>query len=254
MHSDTRTGLALGILAVGLIGALFFRNDSSHLADYPQLRDPDKVDARIAELDVAPYPSNDSDSGADHGSPQSATNLFADQRPRVDRANPAPPAPIALPREQIAMGRTTRTTSRETDGTTATGRESQVSVDRSQNSGPSTTIESRVSSTQGKSTSADHQRYRDYTVQHGDTLSGIAHRLLGASHRFGEIYEANRDRLPDPHRLRPHLVIRIPVDDVAESPVPPSPDGSVRRTATLEPQEEPARPKRRRRLVLQSIE
>lgn len=49
-----------------------------------------------------------------------------------------------------------------------------------------------------------------YVVQSGDTLSGIAHRTLGRSSRFLDIYEANRDVLNSPDDLRPGLTLKIP--------------------------------------------
>lgn len=49
-----------------------------------------------------------------------------------------------------------------------------------------------------------------YTVVAGDTLSGIAGRLLGSSSRWTDIYAANRDVLDNPNTLRPGQVLRIP--------------------------------------------
>lgn len=49
-----------------------------------------------------------------------------------------------------------------------------------------------------------------YTVQKGDTLSHIAQRELGKASRWRELYEANRDQLDDPDRIRPGQVLRLP--------------------------------------------
>lgn len=51
---------------------------------------------------------------------------------------------------------------------------------------------------------------RVYRVQAGDTLSGIAHKFLGSSARYRDLYEANRDRLSSPDDLRQGQELRIP--------------------------------------------
>ncbi len=49
-----------------------------------------------------------------------------------------------------------------------------------------------------------------YTVQPGDTLSLIARQVYGQSHLWRIIFEANRDTLSDPGRIRPGQVLKIP--------------------------------------------
>jgi len=49
-----------------------------------------------------------------------------------------------------------------------------------------------------------------YTVQSGDTLSGIAKRLLGNANAYMEIFNANRDVLSDPDKIKPGQVLKIP--------------------------------------------
>lgn len=49
-----------------------------------------------------------------------------------------------------------------------------------------------------------------YTVQTGDTLSGIAARELGEGGRFGEIYAANADQIVDPDLIYPGEVLVLP--------------------------------------------
>jgi LysM repeat protein len=49
-----------------------------------------------------------------------------------------------------------------------------------------------------------------YTVQSGDTLSGIAKRLLGSASSYMEIFNANRDQLSDPDKIQPGQVLKIP--------------------------------------------
>lgn len=51
---------------------------------------------------------------------------------------------------------------------------------------------------------------KSYTVQPGDTLSGIAKQHLGDGNAYMKIFEANRDQLSDPDKIKPGQVLRIP--------------------------------------------
>ena len=49
-----------------------------------------------------------------------------------------------------------------------------------------------------------------YTVQAGDTLSGIAKRFYGHANDYMEIFNANRDQLTDPDKIKAGQVLKIP--------------------------------------------
>jgi LysM repeat protein len=49
-----------------------------------------------------------------------------------------------------------------------------------------------------------------YTVQAGDTLSKIAKEQLGSANKYMEIFNANRDQLSDPDKIKPGQVLKIP--------------------------------------------
>jgi nucleoid-associated protein YgaU len=49
-----------------------------------------------------------------------------------------------------------------------------------------------------------------YTVKAGDTLSKIAKQFLGDANSYMSIYEANRDQLNDPDKIRPGQILKIP--------------------------------------------
>jgi len=51
---------------------------------------------------------------------------------------------------------------------------------------------------------------RTYTVQPGDTLSGIAQRFYGDGSQYMRIFHANRDQLNDPNLIYPGQVLHIP--------------------------------------------
>jgi nucleoid-associated protein YgaU len=49
-----------------------------------------------------------------------------------------------------------------------------------------------------------------HTVQPGDTLSAIARTYLGDANAYMEIFNANRDQLTDPDKIKPGQVLKIP--------------------------------------------
>lgn len=49
-----------------------------------------------------------------------------------------------------------------------------------------------------------------YTVQAGDTLSQIAKEKLGNVNAYMKIFEANKDQLTDPDKIKPGQVLHIP--------------------------------------------
>lgn len=51
---------------------------------------------------------------------------------------------------------------------------------------------------------------RTYTVKAGDTLSAIAKEQLGNASAYTKIFEANRDQLSDPDKIKPGQVLKIP--------------------------------------------
>lgn len=51
---------------------------------------------------------------------------------------------------------------------------------------------------------------KTYTVKAGDTLSKIAKEQLGDANAYTEIFNANRDQLSDPDKIKPGQVLKIP--------------------------------------------
>ena len=49
-----------------------------------------------------------------------------------------------------------------------------------------------------------------YTVESGDTLSKIAKDKLGDANAYMDIFNANRDQLSDPNKIKPGQVLKIP--------------------------------------------
>jgi len=58
--------------------------------------------------------------------------------------------------------------------------------------------------------SAGSQTQLTYTVKAGDTLSKIAKEQLGNANAYMEIFNANKDQLSDPDKIKPGQVLKIP--------------------------------------------
>jgi nucleoid-associated protein YgaU len=58
---------------------------------------------------------------------------------------------------------------------------------------------------------SSHTSGKTYTVKAGDTLSKIAKEQLGDANAYHEIFNANRDQLTDPDKIKPGQVLKIPL-------------------------------------------
>src|SRR6185295_11846099 len=69
-------------------------------------------------------------------------------------------------------------------------------------------IKATGTATAGASTGG--QTDRTYTVKSGDTLSKIAKEMLGDANAYMDIFNANKDQLNDPNKIKPGQVLKIP--------------------------------------------
>lgn len=56
----------------------------------------------------------------------------------------------------------------------------------------------------------EKEEYTDYKVQKGDTLQKISMKCFGTTKKWKKIFDANRDILKSPDRVRPGMVLKIP--------------------------------------------
>lgn len=54
------------------------------------------------------------------------------------------------------------------------------------------------------------QADRTYTVKAGDTLGKIAKEMMGNTNAYMDIFNANKDQLTDPDKIKPGQVLKIP--------------------------------------------
>jgi len=67
-----------------------------------------------------------------------------------------------------------------------------------------------IKATNATAPSANTAAGGTYTVKAGDTLSKIAHETLGDAQAYMEIFNANKDQLSDPNKIKLGQVLKIP--------------------------------------------
>ena len=61
MHTDRKIGFAMGILLIGIVAALFFRNEPLVDSSVPTVRRERELNQRLRERDVAVYMKDDTE-------------------------------------------------------------------------------------------------------------------------------------------------------------------------------------------------
>ena len=202
MHPDRKIGIAMGILLVGVVGALFFRNESVDPEYTMDAEREARLNEQLRDRDVSLY-SDEEDSVTNHSSAQDQLNAIMQRHsggigyvpvpvrhPDQDRMQPA--APII--EEPLRFAPPAPSPSEEQE------RQPQSVV--SQQEASARPEEPRPS--------ANRAKFTEYVVRPGDTLSEIAEKQLGSQARYKEIFEANRDTMASPNQLRVGKAIRIP--------------------------------------------
>lgn len=82
--------------------------------------------------------------------------------------------------------------------------------------------------------------HSDYVVQSGDTLERIARKVFNDPRKWHEIYEWNRDQLPDPGRLRVGQVLKIKGGSGTATTAPVAPTSTSRAEIIEEPVHTPS--------------
>ncbi|MEW4527166.1 LysM peptidoglycan-binding domain-containing protein [Maioricimonas sp. JC845] len=192
MHSDQKLGIVLAILLIGFTAAFCFPRNPFNEAELLAVEEDLELDAEIQALPVRAYTSLDAPQSARRNPPAEEITITREEGPAGSNLSEtvAPPA-IAVP-SPVEIGF-------EVAGFDDDGESDPSGPRPSGLNAPGTDGSSRSSSEPAT-----------YTVQYGDTLSGLSIRFLGTSRRYLEIYEANRDVLASPDDLRVGMKLRIP--------------------------------------------
>jgi nucleoid-associated protein YgaU len=238
MHTDRKIGFAMGILLIGIVAALFFRNETLVDTSVPAVRRERELNARLRERDVAVYLNDEKqapEQTADAVDEQPWTlrdvlkNMGARNKslPSPIGASKSPPVPEAEERRKStshgstparrSSGSGSHEDEYELAGPVPELRQTQqrnVMTDKlpplvmPEEFQPTRTPAEPVPETALSFDVPD--QFDEYVVKYGDTLSGIALKMLGAQSRYLQIYEANRDRMSSPDRLDVGKPLRIP--------------------------------------------
>ena len=261
MHTDRKIGFAMGILLIGIVAALFFRNEPLVDSSVPTVRRERELNQRLRERDVAVYLKDDAEESQkpesfDAEAETEPAWTLRDVLKNMDARNKTIPSPVV--RSEKGLGKPRRK-GESTD--VASGleviprgreelRERTLVADGSldDESGviadtprtklpPLLPVEEAMAGKEPNSEKSSSEKlgtdvpvvepakdpapvvnpefqppaeFDEYVVKYGDTLSGIAQKMLGAQSRYQEIFEANRDRMASPDRLDVGKPIRIP--------------------------------------------
>lgn len=239
MQRDMKVGLALGVLLIGVVGALFFRRDTEHAPDEPPvLEDSETLDEVIAEKPNGPYMTSPEDFAGEPEVKKPADNQAKtaktddafqipefltrddEQTQRDFLANRKPTAPdpintsspVGFPSKKGKTPAPAPTPSH--NHTTPSHNHDWEVVRKPQVARGTPEPAAPRAKPEIISVEPDYASPAPTGVTHvvkaGDTLTGLAARYLGDRSRYLEIYEANKHVLKSPHQLTEGVRLNIP--------------------------------------------
>jgi len=226
MHTDRKIGFAMGILLIGIVAALFFRNEPLLNPEVSGVRRESELNERLRERDVAVYLKEPEKVTTDEDSDEQpwtlrdvlrTMNARNKSQPSAVRSKNPPSNPGLDGRPEPSLDgfrRTKEDPVSKSDITVSSDGDSNADPKKLPPFFPPTVSGPDAASPQSPNTSTPEfvppLNFDEYTVKYGDTLSGIAQKTLGSPARYREIYEANRDRMASPDRLDVGKTLRIP--------------------------------------------
>ena len=79
-------------------------------------------------------------------------------------------------------------------------------------------IDSKAPGSPADSAEASKGSLQEYKIKKGDTLMKIAYRFLGDISRWKEVYQTNKDKIPDANAIPVGVVIQVDISRAAETP------------------------------------
>lgn len=219
MQRDLKVGLSLGVLVLGIVGALLFRREQLSDAPKATLKSARKIDERIAEGPRTPYMTGEVEFDQEEPNAATATEGETGGRP----AHTVPPSWLNDEEDPFKV---TRNDKGQFDFPHQAKRGGSA-FDAVQPLSPST----------GREVAGNVQTAaQTHVIQSGDSLSLLAERYLGSQGRYQEIYDANQGVLTDINRLPLGATIVIPsnTNDVKTAKKPAS--SPTARTAMGQPE------------------
>ncbi len=205
--ADRKVGFAMGILLIGVVAALFFRNEPLAITDTPAVAREQLIDSRLRDRNVEVYVDETESPRTPDAEVWNNSEFLADYRQQdpgvalpIAPLSPVPTGtvdnkPVKEPRRRLdirppAIEKPVRSPLEVPKETAGVARMDDLPDVREP--------------------SVSDKQFEEYTIRYGDTLSGIAEKKLGSPGRYTEIYNANKDRMASPDQLRVGAAIRIP--------------------------------------------
>jgi LysM repeat protein len=212
MHPDRKIGIAMGILLVGVVAALFFRNEPLAVDEGLSSNREQELNQKLRDRDVSVYLDPEVQSGSEGLTTELEWTLpeLFDQV----RSSDAVPIPIEtrtpLIDEPVSEPVVQRDASRFVPPTSSVRQEDPQQVENVKTQDETVAAVKDTRTKRADPSSVGNTEYQEYTVQFGDTLSEISEKFLGSQKRYREIYELNKDRISSPDRLKVGRAIRVP--------------------------------------------
>ena len=195
MQRDLKVGLSLGVLVLGVVGALLFRREQVSESPKTPLKTARKIDERIADRPRTPYMVGDIEFDQDNA----PVGNGGEER-LADSDRPAHTVPPNWLDDAEDPFQVTQTPNRKHDHSV----DSQLADSTAIPVAPRAVTARRPTETEHAAALQTH------VIKSGESLSTIAEHYLGSQGRFQELYDANRDVLTDPNRLPLGATIVIP--------------------------------------------
>ncbi|MEJ7592762.1 MAG: LysM peptidoglycan-binding domain-containing protein [Planctomycetaceae bacterium] len=242
----------MGILLIGIVAALFFRNEPLLSTKLPGVRREHELNERLRERDVAVYLNDEVPVAPPEQAQSEQQWTLRDVLQKMDQRNKTAPVPVGAGssiNDPVADIKDSdldgyrprkRRATQESTVQESTSDLREMFLEREQPEGgrgkygalppllpvepanadvvtaPSLPVSEPGGSSDGHAADApasDFQPpevFEEYVVKYGDTLSGIAQRMLGSQKKYIDIYQANQDRMASPDRLDVGKPLRIP--------------------------------------------
>ena len=114
MHTDRKIGFAMGILLIGIVAALFFRNEPLLSTTVPGVRREQELNARLRERDVAVYLNDAVPVDPLEAAQNNPPWTLRDELQQMDQRNKTAPVPVGA--KSIAVDSRVKITDDELDG------------------------------------------------------------------------------------------------------------------------------------------
>ncbi len=220
----------MGILLIGIVAALFFRNEPLLQPDVPAVRRERELNERLRERDVAVYLNeSNAESPVTVDQPDEQPWTLRDVLQNMDERNKSLPSPVASGKRKVAAtdGRPTESLDgfrriKDAPNRIAMNGEEPLLATMSDPVEPTSSLPPLFPPTEPLPSVPDPEptvaaaefqipaNFDEYVVRYGDTLSGIAQQVLGSQAKYQQIFDANRDRMASPDKLEVGKPIRIP--------------------------------------------